>query len=845
MAGKRPLHPLMRPSKLRFSTLPNRSPEKQNTATMPEPSNEDIENVMSFAACDHDTATRYLKVKDNNIEAAVNSILDGEDISKEENKTKGWDESVFSGDREGEKNNNNNASSTQLHALGASAAPTRGNSPAPSLTNPTNKADEDSQLAAAMAASREQAGMPFQQETGVVSADGQQFGPANRDQYDPSQWALTTTASTTAKPIESEEIIPDLEPEQRKHEADTPRFLKHSPFGDYLPNLLTICHHAVPGAREALLLRQHVKDDYGQDEEWWRGHTIAAPRIVNIGENSGADSAAEDREALLMELQRLMALLDASDRSYASAEALRRCNVLAGGEQWGSGYGRGRLEQFVKAWEEIAGTSGGAGEQAAGMFQTVVGTSAAEGMVTPRMEVVEMAVKKGEDEHKPQLQELLDDLLWDTDPSGEASADNWIEKPADVLVMRVYQQDASEGQVGLEIPAAFHVDKYLKENVEATRAVRKEMMKRRQRLAQLSSIEDKLKYRKHPTIGAQLDALAMLRQTQGHFSGRNKAEVEEAAMANGVPATPTSTDERPAHYPDTAERLQGVIDRINDKLVTLASEKEKTRKAISEMSKTPPPELQSHGLKYRYTLRGVSTKPHITYVLHPAEDPDSAEDAMETQQDDDTTPPGWQWWRIDYEVQPHGSGARANVTKTADYDVLRAVELEHKEALLVYASDRFSDITSMDPNLPHPLHQFIQKDDAFFHAELQNAAAWSHPESTSFTDFQAAPLRERRFSNNSTTVQGGDSPPSYDDVNFDTRQGFGLPPAGDIKQGEHYEGGEEGTPVHEIHLDDGDAQGEMVERDGSKGFRSSIVQQGEQDGGDGAAGGARGSTTYG
>lgn len=220
-----------------------------------------------------------LQVKHNDTTAAVNAILDGEDINGLE-KSETWDEGAWASDRNG---------NMQMAPLGTSAAPTRGPSPAPSLglKNPKTQADEEEDLQRALMMSQNGGGdidaMSFQQETGVRNADGSEsrkyFGPATKTHYEEQQWALTHVA---------QEVIPDVPARERKHTQFEPRTLKYLADGDYTPNLLSICH-AIPKAKEALLIRQQPKADYGYDADWWRGHAIAMPRIVHTTVGGHAD----------------------------------------------------------------------------------------------------------------------------------------------------------------------------------------------------------------------------------------------------------------------------------------------------------------------------------------------------------------------------------------------------------------------------------------------------------------------------------------------------------------------------------------------------------------------------
>ncbi|KAK3678655.1 hypothetical protein LTR37_021464, partial [Vermiconidia calcicola] len=691
--------------------LPPSKPTSQKAATMPaEPEPSQVNLMMEFCeGMSRENAVRYLKAKGNNLEQAAGAYFSGEDISKAEQATT-WDDSLWGADR-----NTGATEPGQQHLRpltgSASAGATRPNSPAPSARanlRPTTKAEEDEDLARVLAMSQNEGA--FQQETGVVGPGGQQvFGPATKDHYDMSQWGMVTTGGGA---YETTEIVPDVDVEGRRHTPGEPRLLKHTTSGDYTPNLLTICH-AIDGAREALLMRDNMQMNYGQDGEWWRGHPIALPKIVHVEDGSVAGPECDEQDELLAEVQRLMAFLSASDRSYAGIGSLTQTDVV---KKTNPSTTRSQtlLELFLQSWAVAASSksAGSAGDMAR-LFNTRVGTNAPEGMVTPDMSLIDLQVHITEDE-KADLYEMLDGLLWDTE--ADAMPDNYIETPAEVLVMRVYQANpAISKQLRLEVPAELYVDKYLKENIESTRATRLEMAKGKKRISKIESIERKLKNWKHPTKNEQLDASLLLKHTLGHFSGQNKIDVAKADKSNNVPID--EVEEQPPHYEEITQKLQKVIISIEDKLKVLTREKEKTRKAISDMSKSPPPGLQPEELKHRYTLRGVATKPNITYVLCPADS--EADDEMF---DDDNTPTGMRWWRIEYEVNASGSGAKVTKTKTADYDVIRAVELEHSSALLVYASDAANfppEGQPEDTTLPRPLQDFVERDNQLFATELQ------------------------------------------------------------------------------------------------------------------------------
>jgi hypothetical protein len=168
---------------------------------------------------------------------------------------------------------------------------------------------EDSDLEQALAASRAEAGLA-PQESGVTNTSEAYFGPATRSQYESGKWDMVLAGQTSVT-----EIVVDPEPAERKRDLDVPAFLKPSVEDHRLGALLTI-YHEIPLIREIFLPRagQDQAPNYGYDKEWWTGKAIDIPTV--FGEDVTPPNEVN------MELQRLMAFLDKTDRSYGSIEAL-------------------------------------------------------------------------------------------------------------------------------------------------------------------------------------------------------------------------------------------------------------------------------------------------------------------------------------------------------------------------------------------------------------------------------------------------------------------------------------------------------------------------------------------
>ncbi len=169
----------------------------------------------------------------------------------------------------------------------------------------------------------------------------------------------------------------------------------------------------------------------------------------------------------------------------------------------------------------------------------------------------------------------------------------------------------------------------------------------------------------------------------------------------------------------------------------LQERKDKAVESLRELTKLlTESSSEARRLKNRYTLRGVSTKPHITYVLRRAEVSDeSSADTIDNE---------WQWWRISFskddakkpsqdvtkteapalekkestgwgapvgpvsewqkakmKEKPRGSEhVGYSITKVREIEVLKAAREESSTVLLVYANDYAVEFGEAPPQLP-------------------------------------------------------------------------------------------------------------------------------------------------
>src|SRR5262249_24817869 len=133
------------------------------------------------------------------------------------------------------------------------------------------------------------------QETGVVGGSGTHFGPATRDHYDMSRWALTGPA------VAVNEVYADVDPPHRGRNSGEPVMLKPHPSGGFLPAMLTILG-SIPLLQELFLCCERVASDSCVDDRWWSGESFPPSVLLDQADTDGSDDL-QPLQDLLCEVQ--------------------------------------------------------------------------------------------------------------------------------------------------------------------------------------------------------------------------------------------------------------------------------------------------------------------------------------------------------------------------------------------------------------------------------------------------------------------------------------------------------------------------------------------------------------
>ncbi|KKZ63681.1 hypothetical protein EMCG_01988 [[Emmonsia] crescens] len=568
------------------------------------------------------------------------------------------------------------------------------------------------------------------QETGVVSTNHTKLTPATQNHYEETAWALTLLEPATRDVC----IHPD--PEERKRVNDEPIFLRPSEEADYLAGFLTILH-AIPLAREALLLRDKVIDDYGSDLQWWNGQPINLPSLVTLADDGYMDERVHDD--VLLEAQRLMAFLDSTHRAFGSIDALANLKSV---QSWSNEYNVG---QFLESWQRAA-VAATPDNQLATIFSSLAYKrpfSVDEEPIDKEFFALELPVHSDLVET---LYDAIDVSMWQDSPDSELD-DIWIDRVGEVFSLRLNSTDTQKS-VDVKIPAVWYPDRYM----EACRDISRDIRKRRvETSVEIDRLQHLMQRFSTSTIGhstSQIKSTFDLAVNALQVASRNNlvnGSLEDADMQEQTIVSHEAAM-------DLTNELKTLTEKIDRKLRSLEERRSQALEALRRYSKeltaaSNDPTKPPHN---KYTLRGVCTHPHVTYVLRRRERNVEGTDRPTSA---NPTPDEWQWWRISFSVDDakarHAEATQTPVVPSShqhpaiaqqqrrpkvplptnadvagytaqpvrEIEVLRAAREEARSVLLVYANE--NAINFKEGPLPPQLQAFVDADNKFFETELE------------------------------------------------------------------------------------------------------------------------------
>lgn len=330
------------------------------------------------------------------------------------------------------------------------------------------------------------------QESGVISTDPSLpfFGPANRETYQDDQWAMVRVNKEASDPP----------PSARKRDPSAPVFLLCRQQGAQRHRLgpLMMIKHDIPAARNFFLSLDAFDPpvSYGHNNSWWKGDPILCANSESTEDLPETWSNDYRSVKLEDEIQRLMAFLDATQRSYGTADSMCESPMMK--STWGDPVVQFYQNLYLKAGSQIVRST---------MWTLVRFESGAdevpEPMTPPTSEfgILEFRVPNELSDVLHSLYSSWDALFWINQeselsgfPQEESERTAYMENPAEVLTMRIKLEDHR-----IEIPETFYIDRYLEKNLGTARILKSQMFQIWQALAKSKEAENKITKWKDPT----------------------------------------------------------------------------------------------------------------------------------------------------------------------------------------------------------------------------------------------------------------------------------------------------------------------------------------------------------
>jgi hypothetical protein len=270
--------------------------------------------------------------------------------------------------------------------------------------------------------------------------------------------------------------------------------------------------HQIPAARNFFLSLDAYNPpvSYGHNNSWWKGDPIFDASSESTEGLPEAWSTGNSYPSVKLEneIQRLMAFLDDTHRSYGTADSLCESPSM----KWGDPVVQLYETLYLQAGSQVVRSK---------VWTLVRFESGAdenpEPMTLPKSEfgILEFRVPNELSDVLHSLYSSWDALFWinqESELSGfprqESDKIAYMETPAEVLTMRIKLEDHR-----IEIPETFYVDRYLEKNLATARIFKSQMFQLWQTLAKSKDAENKIrKWRDPAEAWKEYDRIALTKK---------------------------------------------------------------------------------------------------------------------------------------------------------------------------------------------------------------------------------------------------------------------------------------------------------------------------------------------
>lgn len=283
---------------------------------------------------------------------------------------------------------------------------------------------------------------------------------------------------------------------------------------------------------------------YGSNNEWWTGRAIELPATNEPGD--------AERDVGL-EIQRLMAFLDKTERSYGSADAL--ANLPAVKRKF-RGYESVEIA-VMKAYRELLEDLDATG---AIMKLFSVGVEGSDQLDSEEFSILRMDLPPKNSDQET-LYDLADATLWNLEPL-ELSNSPYLSHIGDVIA---FQLGGNSSCKGVEIPAVWYPDRYLESSRQAALDMRAKKMDVNETLRKIDAQEEKLTNYTIPGKG-KVKVQDLFKAVLQHDVDQIKDEDVPASASDAMEEGPAS-EEQSVRAKKLSAEVHSLMTSIDQKLI--------------------------------------------------------------------------------------------------------------------------------------------------------------------------------------------------------------------------------------------------------------------------------------
>lgn len=301
--------------------------------------------------------------------------------------------------------------------------------------------------------------------------------------------------------------------------------------------------------------RHDVLHDYGENKRWWEGEDIQVTRIIALDEEIDPLNQID----VIHEVQRLMAFLGGTNRSYGSVSSLSRLKAVQLADINSTGSNTD-LIRFMVAWQSAI--DGGRTEyEFEHVFQSIVQgekESSIENLYLVDIDALDIPT-----ETNSTLYDALDNCFWRGNSGGKTNMDSFLSRVSPIVVMRLAARNQQSRFPSIGVPPVLYADRYLESSQEVVQGMRVEVEQSKTIVDDFENKLGKLELLQNTTTGKVSSATRILEKAVSYIEERERSNNNDNTGGDRQDEQDMQQDDETAlHASEVLNRLQSINEEL-------------------------------------------------------------------------------------------------------------------------------------------------------------------------------------------------------------------------------------------------------------------------------------------